>query len=157
MPGSRARETTHEGWVQLCAELMRRREWKRGETGKALAVEAGVAESTMRTIAAEAWHRVAADESPGEVRVLASDTLRLAIQDGLAEDGKNRIAGRRTAVEAVKVLVALVGAAEPEGLPASNVRSMLAALPKAERRARLAEIRSRMNELEDELAEEAAE
>lgn len=146
--------------------IMREAKWVRGKTARELASRWAMPLATVEGYSSEAWRRLAAEENPAEVRVLVSETLRSVIADAMAETrdpallesdgkgGKRRVypespnGARRVVVDAAKVLVALVGAAEPQEV---RIIGDGEPLTREERLAGLAAMRREIQEEEDAL------
>lgn len=163
-----------EARVEHIAGLMRRLEFRTGETIKGLALEWGLSEQRMRELSAIASKRVRAElTDPDRVTVKVSTVLERVIDEAMAEtrdpaliipgeDGEERRAhkespniARRVVVEAARTLAVLTGANAPAKVQiTTQSREEWDRLPLAERRLRIAEARRRLDEAEAQLMAE---
>lgn len=102
------RRATTETRIEHIARMMRRNQWRRGESGPELAAEWGVSKSSVEKYAAAASKRVLAEVSdPDAVRLLSLSTLTEIARDALAAGD------RRNAIRAVESLARLGGVVPP--------------------------------------------
>jgi hypothetical protein len=117
-PGGPLKPMTRADRVEVCMEMMRANEWKRGKSGAMLALQWGCARTTLEDIAAEAWRRVQAEvtDKP-RIQVYALARLEKIAEDSLvaAEMSDKPGMERRVAVAALDSLLKFASGSDGMG------------------------------------------
>lgn len=120
---------------------MRRCQWERGRTNRALAEQWGCSVGAVNDYAAEAARRVRAEVlNPDEVQETVCTALSAVIREGMRDKD------RRAVIAAGDVWTRIVGARSPERVEHRITAEQLQALPPAEERAKLLEAREAIDE-----------
>jgi predicted nucleic acid-binding Zn ribbon protein len=107
-----------ESRIAHIAALMRKLQWRRGETGRILALKWGLSEDRVKHLAAEASHRVRAE-------VLDRDTVQETVACALdkvlrANLNKKGSRAARTVIQAAKTWAVITGAVAPKKIEHSG-------------------------------------
>lgn len=95
--------------------MMRRWEWKRGESGPVLAEQWGLSVDRVKDLAAEASKRVLAEVTdPALVSGTVGMALQRVLDEGMEATGDAKWHGRKLAVESSKAWAQIVGAMAPQ-------------------------------------------
>ena len=95
--------------------MMRRWEWKRGESGPVLAERWGLSVDRVKDLAAEASKRVLAEVTdPALVSGTVGMALQRVLDEGMEATGDAKWHGRKLAVESSKAWAQIVGAMAPQ-------------------------------------------
>ncbi|WP_146648234.1 hypothetical protein [Labilithrix luteola] len=141
-PESRARATPSEtaARVNELAAVMRAGEWRRGVSGEMYAAMWGLSLSTVENLSAEAWRRVCAEANDADAaRPTIAGTLAVSLTQ--AADGRAFSDVARLADVYSKV----VGARAPERHEHAHVVAQFEQLPPHLKRARLLEVRAKID------------
>lgn len=108
MSATMRRRAVTESRIAHIAQMMRRLEWRTGESGPALATQWGLSTSSLEKLAAEASKQVRAElGDPDEVRRLTTAALTKVLHDAIASGDP------RTVIRAAETLARIVGAVAP--------------------------------------------
>jgi hypothetical protein len=107
-----------EARIAEIASMMRSLEWRRGESGRALALVWGLSEDRVKHLAAEASRRVRAEVLD---RDSVQETVACALDKVLRENAKkNGTKAARTVIQAAKTWAVITGAVAPKRIEHSG-------------------------------------